>query len=52
MLVITKLSFWHDDWALGYDSLKRRQFPDISEFSKALIRLATREVTMFINNNC
>ena len=30
LLVPTKLSFWQEDWALGYDSMKFRHFPDIS----------------------
>ena len=29
-LVLTKLSFWQEDWALGYHSKKFRHFPDIS----------------------
>ena len=28
--MLTKLSFWQQDWALGYHSMKFRQFPDIS----------------------
>ena len=27
---LTKLSFWPEDWALGYDSMKFRHFLDIS----------------------
>ena len=30
LLVLTKLSFWQEDWALGYQSMKFRHFPDIS----------------------
>ena len=30
ILVSTKLSFWQEDWALGYDSMKFRHFPVIS----------------------
>ena len=29
LLVLTKLSFWQGEWALGYHSMKFRQFPDI-----------------------
>ena len=36
LLVLTKLSFWEGDWALGYHSLKLRQFPDISKFPMIL----------------
>ena len=31
-LVLTKLSFWQRDGALGYHSMKFIQFPDISYF--------------------
>ena len=31
---INKISFWQGDWALGYHSIKFRQFPDISQFPK------------------
>ena len=30
LLVSTKISFWQEDWALGYDSMKFRHFSDIS----------------------
>ena len=30
LLVLTKFSFWQEDWALGYHSMKFRLFPDIS----------------------
>ena len=30
LLVLTKFSFRHKDWALGYHSVKFRHFPDIS----------------------
>ena len=30
LLVLTKFSSWQGDWALGYYSMKFRQFPDIS----------------------
>ena len=30
LLVLTKFSFWQEDWALGYHSMKCRHFPDIS----------------------
>ena len=29
-LILTKFSFWEEDWALGYDSIKFWDFPDIS----------------------
>ena len=29
LLVSTKLSFWQEDWALGYHSMKFRHFPVI-----------------------
>ena len=28
--VLTKLSFWQGDWALGYHSINFRHFPDAS----------------------
>ena len=30
LLVLTKLSFWQEDWRLGHNSMKFRYFPDIS----------------------
>ena len=30
LLVLAKLSFWQEDWALGYHSLNFRLFPNIS----------------------
>ena len=30
VLVFTKFSFWREDWALGYNFMKVRDFPDIS----------------------
>ena len=30
LLVLTKLSFWQEDWRLGHHSMKFRYFPDIS----------------------
>ena len=30
LLVLTKFSFWQKDWALGYHSMKFRDFPDLS----------------------
>ena len=30
LLVLTKISFWHGDWALGYHSMEFRHFPNIS----------------------
>ena len=30
LLVLTKFSFWQEDWALGYHSMKIKRFPDIS----------------------
>ena len=30
LLVLTKLSFWQEDWALGYHSINFRHFPNIS----------------------
>ena len=30
LLVITKFSFWQEDWALVYHSMKFWDFPDIS----------------------
>ena len=32
LLVITKLSFWRWDWAVGYRPMKFGQYPDISYF--------------------
>ena len=40
LLVLTKLSFWQGNWALGYHSMGFRQFPDIS-----LSRSTTRKST-------
>ena len=31
LLVLTKFSFWEEDWALGYNSMKFWDFPDISQ---------------------
>ena len=30
VLVLTKFSFWKEDWVLGYNSMKLRDFPDTS----------------------
>ena len=30
VLVLTKFSFWKEDWALGNNSIKFKDFPDIS----------------------
>ena len=30
LVVLTKFSFWQEDWALGYHSIRFRLFPDIS----------------------
>ena len=30
LLALTKILFWEDDWALGYHSMKFRDFPDVS----------------------
>ena len=30
LLLLTKFLFWEEDWALGYNSMKFRHFPDIS----------------------
>ena len=35
--VVTKFSFWHEDWTLGYYSTTFRNFPHIFEFPKILI---------------
>ena len=42
LLVPTKFLFLGRDWALGYNSMKFRDFPDLSE---VLSRSATREAT-------
>ena len=36
LLVLTKYSFWEEDWALGYNSMKFGDFSDISKFPKIL----------------
>ena len=36
LLVSTKLLFWEDDWALGYNSRKFWDFPGLSKFPKIL----------------
>ena len=36
MLILTKLSFWKEDWTLCYSSMKFWYFPDISHFPKIL----------------
>ena len=36
LLVLTKLSLWQGDWALGYHYMKFRQFSDISKFPNIL----------------
>ena len=30
LIVLTKFSFWEEDWALGYNSMELCDFPDIS----------------------
>ena len=42
--MLTKLLFWQEDWALGYHSMRLRQFPNFL-ISQVLSRLATREAT-------
>ena len=34
ILILTKLSFWQGDWALGFHSMELRQFPGVSKFPK------------------
>ena len=57
LLVLTKFSFWQQDWALGYHSMKFRHFPNISWFPKILsLKLFANSWgnswgTMFISNN-
>ena len=36
LLVLKKKSFWEEDWALGYNSMKFCVFPDISSFPMIL----------------
>ena len=36
LLVLTKFSYWWEDWALGYHFMRFRDFPDISQFLKIL----------------
>ena len=60
LLVLTTLSFWQGDWALGYQS-KFRHFLDISSFPKIIfsfpksqfVRQLLRQLvyTMFIGND-
>ena len=35
LLVLTKLSFWEEDWTLGYNSLKIWDLPDIPDFLRS-----------------
>ena len=53
LLVLTRFSFWEEDWALGYNSMK---FLNISKFLKILVLncLAMRKglvYIIFITNN-
>ena len=41
---MTKFSFWQEDWALGYQSMRFRHLPDIPDFL-TLSRSATRKAT-------
>ena len=36
LLVLTKFSFWQEEWVLGYHSMKFRHLPDISLFPMIL----------------
>ena len=50
LLVLTKFSFWQEDWTLDYYSMKFYDFSDISYFPKVL---ATREATQKnLQNDC
>ena len=51
MLVLTKISFWQEDWVLGYYSMEFRHFPDI--FLSLVVRQLMRPFlyTMFLSNN-
>ena len=57
LLVLTKLSFWLGDWALGYHSMMFRQFPGISKFPKILSLKSFGSLwdnlvcSIFVNNN-
>ena len=35
LLILTKFSFWQEDWALGYHFMKFWDFPYISQFPKS-----------------
>ena len=51
MLILTKLSFWKEDWTLCYSSMKFWYFPDISHFPKILnLSSFCNLFTTFINN--
>ena len=45
MLLLTKFSFWQEDWAPDYHSMRFRHFPDISYFLRSLSRSVSREAT-------
>ena len=47
VIVLTKFPFWRKDWALGYDSMKFRDFLDISKFPN--FRLLNFEVLRLYN---
>ena len=54
LLVLTKFSFWEEDWALGYNSMKFWNFSVISYLPKSfVVRQLVRQLvyTIFVTNN-
>ena len=37
LLVLTKFLFWEEDWTLGYNSMKFRDFPDLLSCSEQVV---------------
>ena len=43
VLVLTKFSFWQEDWALGYNSTKFKDLPDKSSESHFISLVVKRK---------
>ena len=52
LLVLTKLSFWKEEWALDYNSMEFEDFFNILRFPKILsLIFFGNSYTVFITNN-
>ena len=54
--VLATFTFWEEDWALGYNSMKSRDFPEMSYFPKirsfqVIRQLVTQLVYTIVNIN-